>query len=481
MSVTIVISECMEDQKSQVFKSSVENHVLEKLNDDRLNGKAYCDVIIDVAGQQVHGHRIVLGLTSSYFADLLKTAIDDDENIALVKIDGEHRADAVESLVSFLYLRSIALTSDNVLPVLRAAHTMQEDEVMNFCGIYLQENLHADNCLSVLRSSKMYNLDLLEMQVKRYISSNLTVVMRKQEICELAFDDLMRLLGYRTEINEVLLCETVVKWVKFDYASRNPKLVELMKMVDFKKIKPFYLYKLTAEEPMLKGVAGCSERLLHAYEYHVNLARKKRSQYDLVMACVRQHKDENKFYNLLSYHWFDKWMKYVCDDGLVAEDEMSTTAFLPSPGPIDNACLFHDGEFKKELKCDKDYIMITSKAWNTLVDDYSELNSAHSITRTTVSLGPSHGVYVVSEPISLTFYKHSDAYKRKNAIFDSNMTVYQTYVRMCFLLRETPKYRDNVGGILHYELLRSYKSLKNSQLSLKASGVLDNSVIRIPH
>ena len=110
--------------------------------------KCLCDVLIKVGTQDIHAHRCVLAAGSDYFMSKLigQPFIDEKEPIVdLSSVTTD--ADAVESVIGFLYTGEISIDRDNFETFVKVALYLSVTNVRDILSSFMLETLDLDTCL----------------------------------------------------------------------------------------------------------------------------------------------------------------------------------------------------------------------------------------------------------------------------------------------------------------------------------------------
>nr|CAB3263312.1 uncharacterized protein LOC108950553 [Phallusia mammillata] len=120
--------------KSQTFRGSHNIGLLQKLNHDRLNAESQlCDFAINVDGQIVKTHKVILAMCSKYFAEMFTHQQESKIEEDLQSLD----PDSVIALINFIYTTNITITRENVLNLTAAADILEINEVKQFCKLFV--------------------------------------------------------------------------------------------------------------------------------------------------------------------------------------------------------------------------------------------------------------------------------------------------------------------------------------------------------
>uniref|UniRef100_A0A3Q3GGT8 Kelch-like family member 29 n=1 Tax=Labrus bergylta TaxID=56723 RepID=A0A3Q3GGT8_9LABR len=227
--------------------------MLKELNQQR-RAKEFTDLKIIVEGKEFEVHQNVLASCSLYFKDLVKRFTRSREVLELNM--SNISADVLELLLEFVYTGSLVIDSANAKTLLEAANKFQFNTFCKVCISFLEKQLTAANCLGVLAMAEAMSCTELHNMAKAFALQNFPEVAGQEEILSVSKEDL-------------LVYETVIKWIKQDPDSRVQNLSELLAVVRLPFIHPSYLLNVVDNEELIKSSEACRDLVNEAKRYHM--------------------------------------------------------------------------------------------------------------------------------------------------------------------------------------------------------------------
>eukprot|EP00118_Oscarella_pearsei_P003985 m.16535 g.16535 ORF g.16535 m.16535 type:complete len:589 (+) comp26992_c0_seq3:152-1918(+) len=265
---------------SQVFRdSSCSERAFSVLNELRRDNQL-CDVVLTVASHQhsVKAHRVVLAACSPYFRAMFtgELAESRQSHITLHEISPI----ALELLVEFAYTSEIAVCESNVQVLLPAANVLQLTAVRDFCGSFLQSQLHPSNCLGIQAFGDLHACADLKSAAHVFAQHHFVDVVRGDEFLALDAGDVAKLiesddLGVQSEEQ---VFEAVLAWVKHDPLTRERDLASLIGLVRLPLLSKEYLVNSVETEAITRRNNVCKDYIIEAMKFHL-MSAEQRSQF----------------------------------------------------------------------------------------------------------------------------------------------------------------------------------------------------------
>ncbi|KAL9914355.1 kelch-like protein 28 [Glossina fuscipes fuscipes] len=244
------------------------NAFLDSLNKMRIN-RENCDFGLEVGGETIYAHRLVLTIASPYFAIMFKN--DTKEKAAgLVKFEDDDGS-AVKTIVEYIYSGELPLTEENVQSICTTSDYLQIEWVKSECLKFLKRNLNATNCLQLRTIAEKPPFEELYECSHNYILANFVTLIHKKEWLELPFEvieDLIKddkLLVHREEN----AYKGVMSWIKYDLTKRQNYLAKLMRHVRLTYVRTEFLRDHILAEIMLTSDLQCNQFLNKAVRYQL--------------------------------------------------------------------------------------------------------------------------------------------------------------------------------------------------------------------
>lgn len=165
----------------------------------------------------------------------------------------------MRSLLSYIYLRQIKLTDENVYPLLMAADYLSILGVLDMCCKYLEERLDPKNCIgTMLFARQHFCRDLAEKGWKYVMKNFVQIVSQSEELLKLSLEDFREIVN-ADELNvksEETVWEAILKWINEDGENRKKNVVVLMKCVRLGLLDTQFFLERVKDHPY---VSGCEE------------------------------------------------------------------------------------------------------------------------------------------------------------------------------------------------------------------------------
>ncbi|XP_033005843.1 kelch-like protein 6 [Lacerta agilis] len=246
---------------SMVLQNGLENLRLEN---------SLTDVTLCVGNMKFSCHRVVLAAASNYFRAMFCNDLKEkyEEKIVIKGVDAE----TMQILLDYTYTSKVLITKENVQKVLEAASLFQFLRMVEACSNFLNEALHPENCVGILRLADAHSLDKLKQQVKGYIIQNFSQVLNYDEFLELPVDVLYSMLksDELCVTDEAQVFEMVINWVHYKIAERLPLLAYILEGVRLPLLDPWYFVETVEAEPLIRQCPGVFPLLQEARMYHLS-------------------------------------------------------------------------------------------------------------------------------------------------------------------------------------------------------------------
>ena len=222
------------------------------------------DVVIKVENEDFPANRLILACYSHYFEAMFTVKMKErcEDIVAINNVDKS----SWKLLLNFIYSGNIAINCANVVGLLAAADYLQVDDAKDFCYEFIESVLSVDNCFDILYVSDMYSNARLHKKVFRFISTNFAQVLKSFDIQALCEDDFTScLLNLNLNfVDNSLLYETVIDWIKVDEERRKHNLSKLLSCLNFSKIPKRFLEQKIATERLIIENLDCAALVLQA-------------------------------------------------------------------------------------------------------------------------------------------------------------------------------------------------------------------------
>ena len=166
--------------------------VMRKLNQDRKTDAKYCDFRISADGSTFPIHTSIVGPQSEYFDAVFFSAMKEQYQHKAT-VEGVAKT-IIADILDFLYSGTIEITSNNVYEMMEAADYLNISAVKTFCTEFLTEEVKIENCLTLKRFTKSYDLNDLSEKVDNFIEKHFGLVITSDEFKTLEFGEVKSVL-----------------------------------------------------------------------------------------------------------------------------------------------------------------------------------------------------------------------------------------------------------------------------------------------
>ena len=227
-----------------------------------------CDVILEVEGERIPSHRVVLASLSAYFRAMFTGEMAESKQKTIV-INGVD-ASALRSLVEYAYTASIKISEDNVQAILPAASVLQFEEVKRACSEYLRRQLDTDNCLGIKLFAEVHGCQELQTAATIYSSHYFAQVNKKDEYLKLSFDDIKSLLNndHLNVSSEFEVYEAAMSWLLYK-EGRRKHICDIINLIRLPLLSNEQLLATVGQSSLVLSDPRCVKMMVDAVQCHV--------------------------------------------------------------------------------------------------------------------------------------------------------------------------------------------------------------------
>ncbi|XP_006030020.1 kelch-like protein 7 isoform X1 [Alligator sinensis] len=192
-----------------------------------------CDVTLVAEGKHFPCHRMLLASVSLYFRSMFTSNFREsrDGEIVLQSM----APSTLESVLNYLYTGEISLSSETAEDLFVAASWLQIHPLEETVSRFLQENISTENCFRLCALADIHNHQALLFVATHYIMQEFERLSEEEDFLHLDANILSRIISSDnlTVASELVVCQAVQRWVKFQPAQRLPQQDKLMGHVRF--------------------------------------------------------------------------------------------------------------------------------------------------------------------------------------------------------------------------------------------------------
>ena len=244
-----------------------------------------CDVVLEVGGETVSAHRVVLASLSAYFRAMFTQQMAESKQ-KLITINGVDPA-TLKSLVEYAYTATIDISEDNVQSILSAASVLQFQEVKQACSEFLRRQLDTDNCLGIKVFAEAYGCNDLKKAATVYSSHYFSQVRKRDEFLKLSIDEIKLFLS-NEQLNvqsEYEVYEAAMAWLNHKSDRRTEHLYEVLRLVRLPQLTTEQLLEEVGHNPLVLSNPKCVELFVEAMQCLVLPNSKAKVKLNQVVSC----------------------------------------------------------------------------------------------------------------------------------------------------------------------------------------------------
>lgn len=228
-----------------------------------------CDVVLEVEGERIPAHRVVLASLSSYFRAMFTGEMAESKK-RVITINGVD-AESLRTLIEYAYTATIKISEENVQSILPAAGVLQFEEVKRACSEFLRRQLDTDNCLGIKVFAELHGCPELQSAATVYSNHYFTQVCRKEEYLRLSFEDVKAFLSNeRLNVgSEFEVYEGAVLWLLHKEEERRKYVHEILDLVRLPLLDTEQLLTAVGQNPLVLSDSRCVKMLVDAMQCQV--------------------------------------------------------------------------------------------------------------------------------------------------------------------------------------------------------------------
>ena len=245
----------------QFAKAFVEMNALRK-------SEQLCDVILEVEGQRVPAHRIVLASLSEYFRAMFTGEMAESKQ-KVVTINGIEKA-SLKNLIDYAYTATIDVSEENVQSILPAASALQFEDVKRACSEFLRRQLDADNCLGIKVFAEVHGCNDLKMAATVFSSHYFSQVRKREEFLKLSLDEIQSFLS-NDQLNvksEFEVYEAAMEWLLHG-ENRVQHMYEILNFVRLPLLSATELLRSVGQNQLVVSNPQCVKLFVEAVQCHM--------------------------------------------------------------------------------------------------------------------------------------------------------------------------------------------------------------------
>ena len=236
--------------------------IFEKLRLQREQGR-FCDVILKVYGREFPAHRCVLASCSPWFDTKLKVHKTMKE---IIEVDSCKNYEVFHRVLTYMYTGQVVIDRHNVADILEISHNFLINKLKNYCSEYLERNLKASNCLTVIELSEKYHLVDLSKQTMAYIHKHFEHIIQYHELEKKSLSDVQQYINRAWFFPSELVLRLITRWISQDHSSREEHLVSLLHNITWTSLDPVFIAHHLDKDPLYTASPESLLTILHVLD-----------------------------------------------------------------------------------------------------------------------------------------------------------------------------------------------------------------------
>lgn len=179
---------------------------------------------------------MILFVSTEYFEKLLTIPMKerDMHEIPMMEISGA----TLRTIVEYFYTGQIKMTAENGNDLVAAATMYRFVKLREKCAAFYDQNMDAENCLSVCAIADQYNFENLNARADDFLHTQFMDVMKHNEFLQLKGDELLKLVKSENILvhSETDILDGISKWIQFDVDGRKDLYKDLIMNVNLLKL-----------------------------------------------------------------------------------------------------------------------------------------------------------------------------------------------------------------------------------------------------
>lgn len=183
-------------------------------------------------------------------------------------------AELMKALISYMYLRRLHVTDDNVYPLLITADYLSILGVLEMCCKYLEKKLNPKDCIGIMLFARRHFCKELADQAWKYIMRNFVPIStQSDELLTLSLEDLKEIIN-DDELNvksEEVVWEAILRWINHDPEDRKKHIVVLMKCIRLGLLDTQFFLERVKDHPYVTSCEDSRPMIIETLKFLYDL------------------------------------------------------------------------------------------------------------------------------------------------------------------------------------------------------------------
>ena len=259
-----------DNEESTLFQDKDHhNSTLSTMLQSREEGELI-DVTVVAGKARFDAHRLVLKSAIPYFQAMFSQGfLEKKERIIDLKENVVDES-VFEDLMRYAYTGQVKITASNVQNLLIGANFLSITSVVSACEEFLQTSITSKNVLEIIELAETVSATSLVSAAQTFIENNVEPVIQSDKFLNTSFQFMLNLVkNDNLNVNEELVYEAVMKWIKNDETNRSCYLTQLLAEIRLPMLSLEYLCENVQSQEMIRSNLECRDLVDDALKYKI--------------------------------------------------------------------------------------------------------------------------------------------------------------------------------------------------------------------
>ena len=232
--------------------------LIERINALRTKQR-FCDVTVEVQGEEFQAHKLVLAAASPFFLSLLESQMK-EKTEDLIKIElQEASAPVMEQVLAYVYTGNVSLTTENGHGLIATADYLLLPGLKTMAESFLKLHLTIENSIFNYYFAEKYQCCGLKEESCKMINENFRKVMETADFLSLDENQVVNWVSSDDVIvkAEQDIFEGILQWVLHNRSEREENFPKLLQQVRLSSLSHEYLFNELLNKELVKTNLDC--------------------------------------------------------------------------------------------------------------------------------------------------------------------------------------------------------------------------------
>ena len=180
-------------EEEVVCDKAFTEELLEKLNEFRKDN-TFCDVTLQIEGQNFSAHRCVLSAASPYFRSLFTSGFKENKDSTIVLQDTKPAV--LSEALRFIYTGEALVNATSAQDLVKIADYFIVPRLKTKVSKYLEECIHSTNCLALESFADQFGCESLKQAASEFKLKNFISVVKSEDFKTLNIEKVKQLISH---------------------------------------------------------------------------------------------------------------------------------------------------------------------------------------------------------------------------------------------------------------------------------------------